>query len=295
MLVALVVGAHGWDDGAITLAFARTFADTGHIALTPVSVTVEGSSSPFWFALLAATHAVLSPGFYGFITASQLWSGVFTTVTALLAYALLVPRLGRGAAWLSCAAIFVSAPFLNETMNGMEMSALAAVAVLLALLVDQRRDRFRWAVFAVAFVGPVVRFEAAGYLLAAAAGMILFSRYARTAAAIAAGAVSSVVFLSAGRLIVFGGWLPNTIRAKRWAPYSSQSLMGKLHSTLSVAVETVLLFAPELAFATVLALLCWPLFKWRRDWLPRPSEPAAFRRSSPSPRRTSRRSWRSTC
>src|SRR5262249_23947591 len=48
-----LVGAHGWDDSAITLAYARTFAETGRIALTPASEHVEGFSSVAWFGLNA--------------------------------------------------------------------------------------------------------------------------------------------------------------------------------------------------------------------------------------------------
>ena len=44
--IALAVGPESWDDGFITLSFARTFAETGHIALTPVSEQVEGATSP---------------------------------------------------------------------------------------------------------------------------------------------------------------------------------------------------------------------------------------------------------
>ncbi|MDH6244144.1 hypothetical protein M2432_001786 [Mycobacterium sp. OTB74] len=36
LAIALAVGAESWDDGYITLSFARTFAETGHFALTPM-------------------------------------------------------------------------------------------------------------------------------------------------------------------------------------------------------------------------------------------------------------------
>lgn len=60
--IALFTGTYGWDDGAITLAFARTFADPGHIALTPGSEVVEGFSSPLWFLLAAAGDRALPLG-----------------------------------------------------------------------------------------------------------------------------------------------------------------------------------------------------------------------------------------
>jgi len=60
--VCLLVGDNGWDDGAITLAFSRTFADNGLIALTPHSETVEGFSSVSWF-LLNAVAALGRPSY----------------------------------------------------------------------------------------------------------------------------------------------------------------------------------------------------------------------------------------
>ena len=51
--VSLLIGDNGWDDGAITLAFAKTFAHHGLVALTPHSETVEGFSSVSWFLLNA--------------------------------------------------------------------------------------------------------------------------------------------------------------------------------------------------------------------------------------------------
>ena len=36
LAIAVAVGTETWDDGYITLAFARTFAETGHIGLTTV-------------------------------------------------------------------------------------------------------------------------------------------------------------------------------------------------------------------------------------------------------------------
>ncbi|MES2221308.1 MAG: hypothetical protein V4587_10120, partial [Acidobacteriota bacterium] len=54
---SLYLGLHNlrrsWDDGAITAAYARTFADSGRIALTPSSPQVEGMSSLTWLLLLS--------------------------------------------------------------------------------------------------------------------------------------------------------------------------------------------------------------------------------------------------
>ena len=60
--VCLLIGDNGWDDGAITLAFSRTFAQDGLIALTRHSEVVEGFSSVSWF-LLNAVAALAKQGY----------------------------------------------------------------------------------------------------------------------------------------------------------------------------------------------------------------------------------------
>src|SRR4029077_2276188 len=65
-LAAFLVRANTWDDGAITLAYSRTFAATGRIALTAVSEQVEGSSSTEWF-LINALISLLRLEFEGAI------------------------------------------------------------------------------------------------------------------------------------------------------------------------------------------------------------------------------------
>ena len=49
-----------WDDSAITLGFARTFAQTGRIEPTPGSGIVEGYSTTLWMLLMAAAAKLIS-------------------------------------------------------------------------------------------------------------------------------------------------------------------------------------------------------------------------------------------
>src|ERR1700712_5559631 len=127
-VIALVVGTRGWDDGSITVAFARTFADSGRIAMTPLPGVGEGSSSPFWMLLLAATFRVLPLDFNGMLLASQLWAAIFAALGSALLYLLSRPFLKSAALPLSFV-VFVSSGFFNETANGMEMTALSAAAL----------------------------------------------------------------------------------------------------------------------------------------------------------------------
>src|SRR5271170_3679353 len=50
---------HCWDDGAITAAFSRTWAQSARIALTPGSPVVEGFSSVCWFLLLSVPYFIV--------------------------------------------------------------------------------------------------------------------------------------------------------------------------------------------------------------------------------------------
>ena len=85
MVVCLLIGDNGWDDGAITLAFARTFARHGRVALTPRSEVVEGFSSVSWF-LLNAFAALARPSYRAAIVIAQALSVLsLGACTALLA------------------------------------------------------------------------------------------------------------------------------------------------------------------------------------------------------------------
>jgi hypothetical protein len=83
LAIALAVGVQAWDDGFITLAFSRTFAETGHIALTPVSEQVEGATSPLWFLMMAGVYKAFAPNFYWFHFASQLAAAVCSAAAAV--------------------------------------------------------------------------------------------------------------------------------------------------------------------------------------------------------------------
>jgi hypothetical protein len=242
--VALLVGMRGWDDGSITVAFARTFADTGRIALTPLSEVVEGYSSPFWMALLAATYRVLPLGFDGMVLASQLWAGLFAALGAVLLHRLLRPFLGRSAVVLSFV-VFVSTAFLNETANGMEMTALSAAT--LAVLWALRTRRNMPVLFALAALIPWIRLEASGYVIAGAVLIALVTRDRRRGGALIVGVLASALLLTALRYAVFDSVLPNTMLAKQSPPYPyGTSLADRVAMSKTVVKELLLVVTPGL-------------------------------------------------
>ena len=242
--IALLVGMRGWDDGSITVAFARTFADTGRIALTPLSEVVEGYSSPFWMALLAATYRVLPLGFDGMVLASQLWAGLFAALGAVLLHRLLRPFLGRSAVVVSFV-VFVSTAFLNETANGMEMTALSAVTLAVPWALRTRRSTP--VLFALAALIPWIRLEASGYVIAGAVLIALVTRSRRRGGALILGVLASALLLTALRYAVFDSVLPNTMLAKQSPPYPyGTSLAERVAMSKTVVKELLLVVTPGL-------------------------------------------------
>ena len=88
-----LVGPYGWDDGAITVAYARTLGRHGLFALTPASVSAEGTSSLLMTAMLAMGQWLLQPGFLEAIRTAQLLSFIALSATLVLVWRALQPFL----------------------------------------------------------------------------------------------------------------------------------------------------------------------------------------------------------
>jgi len=271
--VCLLVGDNGWDDGAITLAFSRTFAQHGRVALTPHSEVVEGFSSVAWF-LLNAPAALATSSYRALILVSQLLAALcICASTLLLARTCRLVRLDRFFTTLTVIAFAAWGCSFSEASNGMEMGLLAAAVLVMvnelargeppsfARRVPSREGlgtlpgfpsqlspRPRTALLALGVVVAVTtRFEAAVYvgLLALSVASVPGRRAFWT---IVIASLGTVALLSAWRLSVFSDLLPNTYWAKRWPPYAAFDLVGRLRG----AVELPSLFlAPLIALVIV--------------------------------------------
>lgn len=259
VVVVSVVRDRGWDDGAITMAFADTFAHTGRISITPSSEVVEGFSSPFWLLVLAGVYRTLPLGFDGMILAAQLLAALCAALGATLLWSLLRPFLPRTAILLSIA-VFAYAPFLLETANGMEMTALSAVTLAILRLVARPQPR-TWPILSLAALAPWIRLEAGGYVLAAAVAMIVLSRDRRRAGALIVGAVTSLLALTVARLVIFDSVVPNTILAKRWPVYGSET---PVQHFVIPALDFAYALAPGVLLAVAAVGLRVPAFRLAR-------------------------------
>jgi hypothetical protein len=251
--IALAVGLEAWDDGYIILSFARTFAETGHIGLTPVSEQVEGATSPLWFLLMAGIYASGVSDFFWFHFASQLAAALCSAAAAVLFYRLIWPAAPKAAWWITLL-VFLLGPIRSETGNGMEMSLLCLLVLGIMVLLRDDDGRHWKAVAILAALVPWVRLEAMGYVVAGALAIWVFSspRNRRPLVAIIIASVVSVGLLTVARYLVFGTvLLTNTMLAKQMPPYSppfpapawwGQQIDGLLFEPVVTALPAVVIF-----------------------------------------------------
>lgn len=254
---------YGWDDGAITEAYARTFADTGRIALTPYSVVGEGFSSPAWFLVLAMMGALARPfgglGYPGFIAVGQWLAVLCAGMGAALLVALLRRRMGVLAAVGTAVVAFAGAGMVNEAMNGMEMLLLSLVAV--ALLVAVRRPDsvgVCW-LTGLSFLVPFVRLEALAYLAAMGLALAVRRRW-RTVMIMAASSAVGLGVVTGARWLIFGQLVPNTMIAKRWPPYTWVRNQASTPWNPEMVKELLAAWLPILALL-LLTVLCAGLLR----------------------------------
>ena len=232
LLVCLLIGDNGWDDGAITLAFARTFARHGRVALTPQSEIVEGFSSVSWF-LLNSLVALARPSYRVAIFIAQALSVLsIGACTALLARTCDLLRLDKLFSTLTVTTFAAWGCSFSEAGNGMEMGLLAAACLLMINELLSARPR------PLPLCGGVVlavttRFEAVLYV--GLLGVSVFSVPGRRAFwAMVSATLVTLALLSGWRLAVFSDVLPNTFWAKRWPPYAAFSFGDRLASALEL-------------------------------------------------------------
>ncbi|HET9183313.1 MAG TPA: hypothetical protein VFP59_14340 [Candidatus Angelobacter sp.] len=224
-LLALVLGLvrlkGGWDDAAITASFARTYADTGRLALTPVSAEVEGFSSVAWMLLLTL------PRYLSHDPAAILaWMKILAALSfclSLIVFQYIASRLlaTKELANLCTILLALMVPAMRETVNGMEMNLyMLFLLCLVYLLTENRSGKRTWIscwVLSAAMI--LTRFEAPYLILFLAAGLLLAGRQ-RSCLHLTIAASFGFVCLEIWRYLRFRAWMPNTVYAKMRFPYS---------------------------------------------------------------------------
>jgi hypothetical protein len=258
-LLALVLSLRhvrfGWDDGAITAAFARTFAHTGRIALTPSSEQVEGFSSLLWMMILAAAYKVVHS-----VWAMLAWTKIASAIAfslALFSFRRLAVRF-VDAPYVPFAVLllaFTITPF-TEVINGMEMNLYMFLTLYLTeLLLDEGTSGLKGTLACLVSVTVLTtRFESPFLLLILYAGALWVTRQRMLIGLMVLGDALFLVGMEVWRGRMFGDFVPNTIRAKRWAPYAVSGLHRNLWSRVDATQEIV-------------TVLCVPLFFLAAFWI----------------------------
>lgn len=232
LVAAIIVGPRGWDDGAITVAFARSLAAGHDFVLTLSSERVEGSSSLLYVFVLALLIPTDASAFPVPINIAQALSLVSLTGSLIVLFFVTKSSIPSVTPRLLAIGTFALLPMhLTEIINGMEMCLLG---LLLLLFVLSERSRHPASYFLVPLI-LLVRFETVFYIGVALSFLWLFRREDR-GRTMSLGVWLTVFFalLTLCRWYVFGDFLPNTIWAKMNPPYSQempaiQSLIDKFN------------------------------------------------------------------
>ena len=249
---------HSWDDGAITAAFSRTWAESGKIALTPVSQTVEGFSTVLWFLLLSIPYFFTHNPDAGLIWMKVL-SAIFFLLSLRLIYVVAWRQFADRAAAIVSVLLLAYCTTLDwETRNGMEMTLAVFLLLLLFHIFTSRQRKWRILYASIlCFLLLLARFEMpfilalffCGFFYAAWRNMpntVTLSDLFR----ISAITLSCFILIEFWRHHAFGEWMPNTVYAKRFPPYSDWSTPAKfVHTRLKAMSEPISVLLLPLGFA----------------------------------------------
>ena len=241
-----------WDDSAITLGFARTFALTGRIEPTPGSGIVEGYSTTLWMLLMALVAKLGGNPMFIYRAAKILTLAL--NILNIVLVRRLVSRSGARVSGLIVAAIFgLQLITMYETLNGMEGPVSLTLILLLGLWFDDRGAAM-WKTALVGSLFILTRWEAAWLLVP-----ILLLR-PRDRAWYVVALVWAAVFIGSNlwRWHYFGTLLPNTITAKMGAPYVGKTLGSQWRRRTLVVKELISLFWPYVVFGWLCARLALP-------------------------------------
>jgi hypothetical protein len=270
---AAVFGSWIVDDAGITFAYARNLADGHGLVSQPGLPAVEGYSNPLWTLVVAGFWAT---GLFFITWTPKLMALLFNTAAfALIARDLAARTHSRLVIGLPLICLAMCSAFVIWTFSGLENALLAGlVAWLVSLTLTSaapepaqsvRASLDRQAGFAAALIA-LTRPEGIAYVIvhpviAAVAewrrGPGAIVRILVRGVHVATGFVPVFGAYLVFRLVWFGDWAPNTMRAKEGASLSSLIAPGKLGTLLDGAFGDAgwLMFAALIGSLAVLAYL----------------------------------------
>lgn len=207
-----------WDDMAITLSFARTWVESGKIALTPNSQVVEGFSTPLWFfvsAFIKWLFGLDEASMLRAIKLSSLFLLILGTIITSKALKLLLPERQKKCAYLFLPFFILHPSFLHEAVNGMENPLILVLFATSILLILQGHIR---ASYIPVFFLSLTRFES--FLFLAPLVCMVFAKKKYTLEVVGI-FIFGILIQSLWRYTAFNDFMPNTIYAKMHSHYST--------------------------------------------------------------------------
>jgi len=236
-------GAYAWDDGAITLAFGRTFGESGRFAINQSSEIIEGTSSVLLALLASFFHSILNFSFYEFIIWSQVLSLVFLIMTLLALYVTIQKYFTvKPRAIIISITTCLLPMFTTEVMNGMEMTLFSTLIILYIYAYENSKDVMLFMLIPLILL---TRFEAIFYLpLSLAALSIIDKENIKKNLLIIAYTIIFFTIFTLIRIYTFNDFMPNTIWAKMNIPYTNNNLREKING----AIEFIYVFGALISF-----------------------------------------------
>jgi tetratricopeptide (TPR) repeat protein len=268
-------GTYIFDDGAITLSYARNFAEGHGLVLTPGGERVEGYSNWLWVMILAACYKLgmgpLGPVFI--LKFPALLCGAATLILLFFLPRVAYDEHDNDPLWLLAPlATTISTPFVLWAITGLE-NALYSFLILLSayLYLAELRDNRRkpWSALALAGVAltrpeGIIYF---GVMLIHRVICAVLRKHALTRRDLAWAAIVVVPFgaFMLWRYSYFGYWVPNTFYAKASERHLSdlwRYLLNPYDSGLAYLLD-FLWQQSMVFFLPLMALAVLP----RKDWV----------------------------
>jgi hypothetical protein len=262
---------NAWDDMAITLGFARTLADAGLVAPTPLSDPVEGTSSLLWMGLHAIIYKLHGHSELLFHQAKYLCIA-FLVLNAGLIFAVSVTcGISKSLATLVSVSFSGSYVAIIESINGMENPLFLFLYCIVFISYFNIYSRYYFSIFLISSSALIfIRWEGIWFLLP----FFLINGWRFGYRGLFAAQHWLWVGLFAGqtlwRVLTFGDFIPNTVRAKAQAPYSPAAA-SDFGNAVELRISTLLheivpfkafLLIAACALALILAVQIMRAGKW---------------------------------
>jgi hypothetical protein len=223
-----------FDDAMISMSYSRTLVRGGGLVWFEGAPKVQGITNPGWTLLMAPINALTSSATMAALLVSLIGVGVLVGIGLLAVQ--LTDGTGDRTRLVAGLVVVTHFPLVYWTVRGMEVGALALLALLLVWLVvsGEWTRRREIAVALVIAFGVLVRFDflLVGLVVAIVIAVHEGGRPGRRALVpFAATSVAAVVVVVAQK-VYYGAWVPNTFTLKMSGGPLSERISAGLDSLL---------------------------------------------------------------